>query len=179
MTNTDLSLNLRKRVLYSSIGLAIVVSAIFMSVAFNLSRDLGQSLEFEHSNKMLLQLTKSVKVIIYDNNANELALEESVKNKLMALLDKDVVGFEIWINKKHIKLKSSSSYTQNDEITNAINTRKSSYAFIENESDMLFWVYESFPLDDLSILIVNRTHALDKAISYVSNRLFITAFLTF
>lgn len=179
MTNTDLSLNLRKRVLYSSIGLAIVVSAIFMSVAFNLSRDLGQSLEFEHSNKILSQLTKSVKVIISDNEINKLVLEKNVKNELMALLDKDVVGFEIWINKKNIKLKSSPSYSQDDGIANAINTGESSYGFIENETDMLFWVYENSPLNDLSVLMVNKTHALDKAISYVSNRLFITAFLTF
>ena len=179
MTNTDLSLDLRKRVLYSSIGLAIVVSAIFISVAFNLSRDLGQSLEFDHSNKMLLQLTKSVKTIISADKINEFSLNEDVKKELIALLDKDVIGFEIWINNKHIKLKNSSFYSQDDGIANAINTKKSSYDFIENESEMLFWVYESSPHDDLSILMVNKTHALDKAISYVSNRLFITAFLTF
>jgi diguanylate cyclase (GGDEF)-like protein len=179
MTNTDLSSGLRKRVLYSSIGLAIVVSIIFISVAFNLSRDLGQSIEFEHSNKMLLQLTKSIKVIISDRETNELVLNENIKNELLGLLDKDVVGFEIWINETHIKLKRSSSYSENNEIANAISIKKSSYNFIENKTDMLFWVYKNLPLENISILLVNKTHALDKAISYVSNRLFITAFLTF
>lgn len=179
MTNTDLSLGLRKRVLYSSIGLAIVVSVIFMSVAFNLSRDLGQSLEFEHSNKMLLQLTKSIKAILADGEINELSLNENIKSNLIELLDKDVIGFEIWVDNKHIKLKSYPSYSQNDGIAHAINTKKSSYDFIEDEAAMLFWVYENSALDDLSILMVNKTHALDRAISYVSNRLFITAFLTF
>ncbi len=179
MTNTDLSSGLRKRVLYSSIGLAIVVSAIFISVAFNLSRDLGQSLEFEHSNKMLLQLTKSVKAIISDAEINESQLNENVKNKLIALSDEDIIGFELWINNKHIKLKSSPFYSKNEGIANAINTKKSSYDFIESETAMLFWVYKNSQLDDLSILMVNKTQALDKAISYVSNRLFITAFLTF
>jgi diguanylate cyclase (GGDEF)-like protein len=179
MTNTDFSLGLRKRVLYSSIGLAIVVSAIFISVAFNLSRDLGQSLEFDHSNKMLLQLTKSVKAIISVDEINEFPLNENVKKELIALLDKDVIGFEIWINNKHVKLKTSPFYFQDDGIANAINTKQSNYGFIENEAAMLSWVYESSPHVDLSILMVNKTHALDKAISYVSNRLFITAFLTF
>lgn len=179
MTNTDLSLALRKRVLYSSIGLAIVVSAIFISVAFNLSRDLGQSLELEHSNKMLLQLTKSIKAIVSTADLNELSLNESVKTELIALLDKDVIGFEIWVNNKHFKLRNSSFYAQDEGIATAINTKQSSYDFIENEAEMLIWVYENSPLDDLSILMVTKTHALDKAISYVSNRLFITAFLTF
>lgn len=179
MTHTDLSLGLRKRVLYSSIGLAIVVSVIFMSVAFNLSRDLGQSLELEHSNKMLFQLTKSIKTVIANGEINELSLNENVKNDLIALLDRDVIGFEIWINDKHIKLKSSPFYSQNEEIASAINNKTSSYDFIENEAAMLFWVYENSPFDGLSILMVNKTHALDKAISYVSNRLSITAFLTF
>lgn len=179
MTHTDLSLGLRKRVLYSSIGLAIVVSVIFMSVAFNLSRDLGQSLELEHSNKMLVQLAKSIKTIIANGEINELPLNKNVKNDLIALLDKDVIGFEVWINNKHIKLKSSAIYSQNEEIASAISNKKSNYDFIENEAAMLFWVYENSSFDDLSILMVNKTHALDKAISYVSNRLFITAFLTF
>jgi diguanylate cyclase (GGDEF)-like protein len=179
MTHTDLSLGLRKRVLYSSIGLAIVVSAIFISVAFNLSRDLGQSLEFEHNNKTLLQFTKSVNEIIFYSKINKTPLNENIKDQLLVFLDKDVIGFEVWVNNKHIKLKSSTLYSQNEGITNAIKTKKSSYNFIESETDMLFWVYKNSPLDDLSILMVNKTHALDKAITYVSNRLFITAFLTF
>jgi len=179
MTNTDFSSGLRSRLLYSLIGLAIVVSAIFINVAFNLSRDLSESLEFEHNNKMFLLLTKHVKTIIRDGNVSELALNKNVSHELIALLDKDVIGFEIWLDKKHIKLKTSPLYSLNNGITNAINAKKSSYNFIENETARLFWVYENYPLDNLSILMVSKNHALDKAISYVSNRLSITAFLTF
>lgn len=179
MNNADISSGLRKRLLYSSIGLAIVVSAIFISVAFNLSRDLGESLELEHSKKILLQLSIHVKTVIRDGEVNELAIIKNVKDELVGFLDEDVIGIEIWLNKKHITLKSSPFYSQNNEIINAINTKISSHDFIEHENARLFWVYENSPIDNLSILMVRKTYALDKAISYVSNRLFITAFLTF
>lgn len=179
MNNADISSGLRKRLLYSSIGLAIVVSAIFISVAFNLSRDLGESLEFEHSKKILLQLSMHVKTVLRDGEVNELAIINNVKNELMGFLDEDVIGIEIWLNQKHTILKSSPFYSYNNEIINAINTKISSHDFIEHENARLFWVYENSPKDNLSILMVRKTYALDKAISYVSNRLFITAFLTF
>ncbi|TWX51636.1 putative bifunctional diguanylate cyclase/phosphodiesterase [Colwellia hornerae] len=179
MTDTELSSGLRKRVLYSSIGLAIIVSAIFISVAFNLSRDLGESLELEHSTKVLSQLTKHIKSVIQHGQFNELTSNKDVKNALTALLDKDIIGFEIWFNNKHIKLKTSFLYAHNDLIDNAIKSETSNYNFIETDTDRLFWIYEKAPLNNLSILMVNETYALDKAISYVSNRLFITAFLTF
>lgn len=179
MNNADISSGLRKRLLYSSIGLAIVVSAIFISVAFNLSRDLGESLEFEHSKKILLQLNMHVKTVLRDGEVNELAIINNVKNELMGFLDEDVIGIEIWLNQKHTILKSSPFYSYNNEIINAINTKISSHDFIEHENARLFWVYENSPKDNLSILMVRKTYALDKAISYVSNRLFITAFLTF
>ena len=106
MNNADISSGLRKRLLYSSIGLAIVVSAIFISVAFNLSRDLGESLEFEHSKKILLQLNMHVKTVLRDGEVNELAIINNVKNELMGFLDEDVIGIEIWLNQKHTILKS-------------------------------------------------------------------------
>ncbi|WP_197517655.1 putative bifunctional diguanylate cyclase/phosphodiesterase [Colwellia sp. PAMC 20917] len=170
---------LRKRVLYSSIGLAIVVSAIFINVALNLSRDLGESLELEHSTKVLSQLTKHVKSVIHDGKINELALDVNVKDELIGLLGRDVIGLEIWFNKKHIKLKSSPSYALNKLINNAVNAHKSNFDFIEIDDDRVLWIYENSPIDNLSILMVNKTYALDKATTYVSNRLVITAFLTF
>lgn len=179
MSNTDLSSGLRKRVLYSSIGLAIVVSAIFISVAFNLSRDLGESLELEHSTMMLSRLTKHVKAIIHEGKITELASNEKIKNELIALLDPNVIGLEIWFDKKHIRLKFSSSYHSHKLISSANHTKNSHYDFIDTETDRLFWIYEKTSIDNLSILMVNKTSALDKALSYVSNRLFITAFLTF
>lgn len=179
MSNTDLSSGLRKRVLYSSIGLAIVVSAIFISVAFNLSRDLGESLELEHSTMMLSRLTKHVKAIIHEGKITELASNEKIKNELIALLDPNVIGLEIWFDKKHIRLKFSSSYHSHKLISSANHTKNSHYDFIDTETDRLFWIYEKTSIDNLSILMVNKTYALDKALSYVSNRLFITAFLTF
>lgn len=179
MSNTDFSSGLRKRVLYSSIGLAIIVSAIFISVAFNLSRDLGESLELEHNTLMITRLTKHVKAVIHEGEITKLASDINVKKGLIDLLDKDVIGLEIWFDQKHIKLKSAPSYSFSKMINNEINTKKSSHGFIDIDSDRLFWVYENYPVDNLSILIVNKTYALDKAISYVSNRLFITAFLTF
>ncbi|AOW77903.1 hypothetical protein A3Q34_14250 [Colwellia sp. PAMC 20917] len=183
MNNTDLSSGLRKRVLYSFIGVAIIVSAIFISVAFNLSRDLGQSLELEHNTMMLARLTKHVKAIIHEGKITELASDENVKNELMDLLEKNVIGLEIWFDKKHIKLKSSPLYRSNKLINKTINTKKSNYYFTDTDTDTdtdrLFWIYENTPVDNLSILIVSKTYVLDKTLSYVSNRLFITAFLTF
>jgi diguanylate cyclase (GGDEF)-like protein len=179
MSNTDLSSGLRKRVLYSSIGLAIIVSAIFISVAFNLSRDLGQSLELEHSTMMLSRLTKHVKAKIHEGKISELTSDENLKNELLHLLDQNVIGLEIWFDKKHIELKTSPFYPSNTLINNTINAKKFNYDFIDFDDDRLFWIYEYSPLDNLSILMVRKTYALDKALSYVSNRLFITTFLTF
>jgi diguanylate cyclase (GGDEF)-like protein len=179
MSNTDLSSGLRKRVLYSSIGLAIIVSAIFISVAFNLSRDLGQSLELEHSTMMLSRLTKHVKAIIHEGKVTELVSDENLKNEIIHLLDQNVIGLEIWFDKKHIKLKASPFHPSSKQINNAIHTKTSNYDFIDIEDDRLFWIYENSQPDNLSILMVSKTYALDKALNYVSHRLFITAFLTF
>lgn len=179
MSNTDYSLGLRKRVLLSSISLAIVVSVIFISVAYNLSRELGQSLEIEHSNKMLLQLFKSVKHIAPIEKNSNFGLNEEAKNELLSLLDQDVVGFEIWINQTHVKLKTLPFYNRKYEIANSVRNKESSYGFIENDSGMFSWVYQYSLADDISILMVYETHVLDKAINYVSNRLTITSFFTF
>jgi diguanylate cyclase (GGDEF)-like protein len=179
MTKTNLSSGLRNRLLFSLIGLACAISIIFISVAFNLSRDLGESLELDHSNKIFSQLTHHTKGLIKKSTVNELTLKKILKSELQDLLGDSTVGVEVWINKKHFILKTSQDYTDNSDISQATNTKKSSYGFIENETSRYIWVYEHLPINHLSILMVRRTYALDKAISYVSNRLFITALLTF
>lgn len=179
MVYVDLSSDLKKRLLFSSIGLAVIVSIIFIAVAFNLSRDLGRSLEFEHTNHMLLQLSSRVNSITDTEKFNNFFANEDAHNDLKELMGKEVIGIEIWLNETYIKLKSSPVYSQNKGIINAIQTGTSSHGFIEDGVAKSLWIYKKFPIDNLSILIVSKTYALDKAISYVSNRLFITSFLTF
>jgi hypothetical protein len=120
MKNVDLLSDLKKWLLFSSIGLAIVASVIFISVVCHLSYDLGESLELDHSNHMMSQLTTGVKEIINVDKFNKLILNKKSQNELIDLLGKEVIGIEIWFDKTPIKLKASPLYCQRDDISNAI-----------------------------------------------------------
>lgn len=52
--------SLRKRLVLGSVGLAIAVSAIFISVAYKLARDLGEEIELENTSKIAAQLLHQI-----------------------------------------------------------------------------------------------------------------------
>ena len=155
MTHVDLAAGLRSRLLYTSIGLAIVVSIIFISVAFNLSTDLGESLEAEHSHYQRDQLKNHIKSLLSKNKKNSFILNENDKTALLTILDEDIVGAEFWFDLQRTQLKKHALYAQNNEISQAIKTNESSEGFFEKEDIRLFWSYQYYPTDNFSLLIGN------------------------
>ncbi|WP_440876559.1 putative bifunctional diguanylate cyclase/phosphodiesterase [Thalassotalea sp. PLHSN55] len=179
MTITDLSSGLRNRLLFTSVALAMVVSTIFIYVAFNLSQDLGESLELDHNEHLLQALSQHIQDEISSVDTKNVNLSENINADLVRHLDLDIVGAEIWFNNQHIKLKVDDSYNKQVDLVAAVNSKKTAQGTITKDDTRLFWSYHTSPVGKYSILLVRKTHALDKALALAKNRLSITAFLTF
>jgi len=83
MPTRDLSAGLRSRLLYSLIGLAVVVSAIFSFVAYNLSSDLGESLEIKHKRYVFSQFIKHITENINEASADGVLCISEIRDDLI------------------------------------------------------------------------------------------------
>lgn len=171
--------SLRKRLVLGSVGLAIAVSVIFISVAYNLARDLGEAIELDNTSKLANQLILQLP-LISSSSLDDLTHIEQFKNSyIFQPLDSELVGIEIWLDEKRITVRSYHQWVSSADISLAIKAGIDSSGFIENESERLFWIYKTDPLTGFSALLLRRISTLDVALGYVANRLSITAFLTF
>ena len=170
--------NLRARLLASSIGIAIAVSAIFIIVAYRLSADLGQSTELQsielQTQILFSQLNDGQKqadpdkLIASFNNANQKNTEQDEKLFYLELKIKDKTY-------KHEGL--SESPTQTLLLAESYNPNSSGLILISENRFM--WAERSTPDKQQSILLIRPTTSLDQALEYVVRRLSVTAFLTF
>lgn len=171
--------SLRRRLLFGSVGLAVAVSVIFISVAYKLAYDLGESIELENTNKLAKQLIFQIPFLSTQSPKVSLQNEELSNSPLFQSLDAEVVGIEIWFVGQHVKIRSNTEWTYTSEIALAIEAGVDSSGFTEYQKEHLLWVYKTDSDSGLSILLLHKANALNIALEYVVNRLSITAFLTF
>ncbi len=171
--------SLRKRLVLGSVGLAIAVSAIFISVAYKLARDLGEEIELENTSKIAAQLLHQIPLTSPHSFNQSINTEQFRNNHIFKPLDPELIGIEIWLLDQHIKIRNHSSRLDTEDISLAIETGLESHGFIESDNERLFWTYKIDSANGISILLVRKISALNVALEYVINRLSITAFLTF
>lgn len=171
--------NLRGRLLVGSISLAILVSVIFIFVAYKLAKDLSESIESTAANKQVNQIISTLKTITNAKQESD-DFTHSVQRSIEGLfLEQDILGLEVWVNDQHIELIPYLSQINAPVISNTIDKQESSSGFMDNNDIPIFWVYQKDLESGLSLLLIYETHAIEMALNYVSSRLSITAFLTF
>lgn len=171
--------SLRRRLLFGSVGLAVAVSAIFISVAYKLARDLGETTELEHTNKLAKQLFYQIPVIATQASEDAVFSEILTNSPLIQSLNPEVLGLEIWFAGNHVKIRSNREWTYPAEISLLMSTGVNGSGFTSHQKERLLWVYKSDVNTGLSVLLLQKTNSLNIALEYVANRLSITAFLTF
>ena len=170
---------LRRRLLFGSVGLAVVVSVIFISVAYKLARDLGETIELENINNLATQLIYQIPLISSQSTKSLLQSEQLKKSHIFQSLDSEVVGIEIWFVEQHIKLRRHPKWTYPADISLALGKGIESSGFTGTDKERLFWTYKIDTVTGLSVLLLHKVNTLNIALEYVANRLSITAFLTF
>ncbi|GAC17487.1 putative bifunctional diguanylate cyclase/phosphodiesterase [Paraglaciecola arctica] len=174
-----LDTSLRRRLLFGSVGLAVAVSVIFISVAYKLACDLGESMELENTNKLAKQLIYQIPFLATQSTKDPLQSKKLYNSHLFQSLDPEVVGIEIWFVGQHVKIRSYPEWTYPAEIALAIEAGVDSSGFTEYQKERLLWVYKADTDTGLSVLLLHKAKTLNIALDYVANRLSITAFLTF
>ena len=174
-----LDTSLRRRLLFGSVGLAVAVSVIFISVAYKLACDLGESMELENTNKLAKQLIYQIPFLATQSTKDPLQSKKLYNSHLFQSLDPEVVGIEIWFVGQHVKIRSYPEWTYPAEIALVIEAGVDSSGFTEYQKERLLWVYKADTDTGLSVLLLHKAKTLNIALDYVANRLSITAFLTF
>lgn len=171
--------SLRRRLVFGSVGLAVAVSVIFISVAYKLAGDLGESIELENTSKLATQLIQQMSIISSQPLENSKPSEQLKTSHIFQSLDPEVVGIEIWFVEQHLKIRTYPEWTYTADMSVAFEKSYESSGFIENGKERLFWIYKSDPESGFSVLLLRRISTLNKALDYVVKRLSITAFFTF
>lgn len=178
----NLNTDLRRHLLFGSIGLSIVVLIIFIIVTYRLSSDLGESIESAYIKNHVEKISELVKDI-----PDLEALSTVEKNKKLKgyfsehshYIDKDVVSFQLWLTGEIFKIKNDITFGFNPDIATSIVKKESSDGVIKIKGERYFWVYQYHPKGDGGLLVIRKVYALDQAIEYMYTRLSISAFLTF
>ncbi|WP_158967496.1 bifunctional diguanylate cyclase/phosphodiesterase [Paraglaciecola sp. L3A3] len=171
--------SLRRRLIFGSVGLAVAVSAIFISVAYKLAVDLGESVELENTNKLATQLIQQMSIIYSQPNEDLTASEKLKTNHIFKTLDPELVGIDIWFGERKVNVRNNLQWPYPIDISMAIDNEIESSGFIEKHEERFVWIYKSDPDSGFAVLLLRRISTLNKALEYVANRLSITAFLTF
>lgn len=178
----NLDTDLRRHLLFGSIGLVIVVLIVFINVTQHLASDLGEAIESEHIQSRVKNAQVLIKNIINLSNIkafenNQIPQEYFPLNSYF--IEEDVVSLKFWLKGEMFTVNNDSAFDNVSEINNAMLAKTPNHGFIELNEKRFFWVYQYIKEDGYEILFVREVFALDKAINYMKTRLSISAFLTF
>jgi diguanylate cyclase len=171
--------SLRRRLVFGSVGLAVAVSVIFISVAYKLAGDLGESIELENTSKLATQLIQQMSLISSQPLEDSTPSQQLKTSHIFQSLDAEVVGIEIWFVEQQVTVRNYPEWAYPNDVSMAIESGIESSGFIENDKERLFWIYKSDSDSGFAVLLLRRISTLNKALEYVVKRLSITAFLTF
>jgi diguanylate cyclase (GGDEF)-like protein len=162
-----------------SISLAIVVSTIFIVVAYRLASDLAESTEVKQFNKQFSWLFEEFEVLL-QNNQNPTQLIDALKRtRSYTSIESDIVAVDVMSQQqKFTDNKAANQFAILDELRKLDFPESANGAFFLNEQ-RLFWQFQRTPENTYSLLVVYKISSLEAALGYVAKRLSITAFLTF
>ncbi len=166
--------SLRARLLISSIGIAVVVSAIFIVVAYRLTVDLGESTELESLEIQTEMLFSQLQHLQPDPEAFVTSanyLDSGTSELAPIYLVINIQG-EIY------KQQSLENYPYKDLLISA-DFRPNTSGIITVSEKRFIWAQRSTLDEEISLTLIRPTESLDLALQYIVRRLSVTAFLTF
>lgn len=178
----SLNTDLRRHLLYGSIGLAIVVLIVFIIVTYRLSSDLGESIESSHIKNHVEKISDLVKDIPDLKSLSILEKKQNLQtyfSEHLHYIDQDVVSFHLWLKGELFKLKNDKKFEHHPDVIIAVSKKTSADGLINIKGERYFWVYRYHVKGDGGLLLIRKVHALDQAIDYMYSRLSISVFLTF
>jgi diguanylate cyclase (GGDEF)-like protein len=179
----NLDTDLRRHLLFGSVGLAIAVLIVFINVTLHLASDLGESIESGHIKSQVEKISVLVKDIVDSGQLTTLENEQKIPEKFFSrhsyYIDNDVVSFNIWVAGQMFSVKNDKTFTNIPEIQDAITQKIQRDGFIKVDGERFFWIYKYITEDNCELLFIRKVYALDRAIEYMTTRLSISAFLTF
>lgn len=170
--------SLRVRLIASSIGIAVVVSAIFIIVAYRLSVDLGQSTELQSIDRQT-QILFSQLDQKHQSISPEILIDSFEQNDEKNP-SREAAPFylEIQIKDKPYEQNSLPDVIHNT-VLNSKEFNRNSSGVINISGNRFMWSARNPPGKKISVLLIRPTQSLDRALQYVVRRLSVTAFLTF
>lgn len=186
MSRSDVTINLdsdlRRHLLFGSIGLVIAVLIIFVNVTLHLASDLGEAIESDHLQEQAQKISILIQDVIESDKLELIKNRQLIREsfvKHINFFEEDIVRLKIWLNGEVYNIKSDNSFNHISEINSAIQTEKSDHGFAKLNDNRFFWVYKYAPEECCELLLLRKVSTLDRAIEYMSTRLTISAFLTF
>lgn len=178
----SLNTDLRRHLLFGSIGLAIVVLIVFIIVTYRLSTDLGESIESSYIKNHVEKISEIVKNIPDSGNLSTLEKHQRLEayfSEHSHYIDQDVVTFHLWLKGEIFKIKHDEIFDHNSDIAVSVSKKMSNDGVIKIKGERYFWVYQYHTKGNGGLLLIRKVYALDQAIEYMYTRLSISAFLTF
>lgn len=171
--------NLRRRLLVGSVSLAVAVSIIFIVVAYRLSSDLAESIEVKEFNKQFRWFFTELESLNRQIEDPDKLLTVVQQNPVFQNLESDLVTVEVWSNDKLYKVLSRINSADIVDEHYLLGESLEANGALTYQDQHLFWQFQRNPENTFSLLLVRKISSLDQALTYIANRLSITAFLTF
>ena len=172
-------ISLRRRLIIGSISLAIVVSVIFIVVAYRLASDLAESTEVKQFNKQFSWLFEEFEVLLKNNQSRAQLIDALKETRSYKSIEGDIVALDVMSQQQ--KFAENNTVNQStilDELRELDFPESANGTYFLYEQ-RLFWQFQRTPEDTFSLLVVYKISSLEAALEYVAKRLSITAFLTF
>ncbi|WP_100655716.1 putative bifunctional diguanylate cyclase/phosphodiesterase [Alteromonas flava] len=158
---------LRRKLLFGSISLAIVVSVIFIFVAYKLASDLGLELEQQTTRAQLIYYSQQLFSEPQQTEPDFLVFAES-------RIDNTIVG--IWYVQQARWLTGHGN-EELQTLAEDLAQQRTDSGYHKLRQQELVWAKATY--DGHTLILLRRADALSLALSYVAKRLSITAFMTF
>jgi diguanylate cyclase (GGDEF)-like protein len=171
--------NLRRSMLFGSIGLAIALSIIFKVVAYRLASDLGESVELQTSNKQLVKFFNVLKEFTLPEGDSEQIKQTIEHNQLFRIFDPGLVALQIWVGTEKFDIRSHSATSLISKKLLDTQGVFTTSGKLDTELEKLSWSYNNDVQSGLSVLMIRKISHLNNTLEYFVNRLSITAFLIF
>lgn len=155
--------------------MSFVVSIVFVVVAYHLASDLGEKFE---SRSLFLKAKEIANYVNREGIALDSSMEMKSFDSIFKEFGDDLIGFEIWNSDIHKVIKPTNQKIKPPELLLAVQNNVTKQGFVDGHENRIMWIYFSAPSSKTSVMLLVRAYALDMALSYVANRLFVTSFLT-
>lgn len=178
----NLDTDLRRHLLFGSIGLVIAVLIVFINVTHRLASDLGESIESDHIQTEVSEISETIQYLVASGRLktlkdNQVPYEYFTNHNYS--IDTDVVLFNFSVSGQNFNIIKDKMLNSIPEMDLAISNKASNEGFIKFNGDSFLWVYKYSSKEQSELLFIRKVYALDLAINYMTTRLSISAFITF